>query len=125
MRADLARWLRLWVTADESRQCDVVLAVNEALANVAEFAYLGATGGACDLEAVHDVAAGVLTVTVSDQGHWLEPDANHRQRHRGRGIPLMRSLSDAFGIDTSASGTSICMRFDGVGCRVRDEAGFC
>lgn len=125
VRAEFVRWLRRRVTVDEPRLCDVVLAVNEALANAAEFAYLGATAGTCDLEAVHDVAARALTVTVSDRGHWLEPDPNRRQRHRGRGIPLMRGLSDAFGIGTSASGTSICMRFEGVDHRMRVEAGIC
>lgn len=125
VREDFARWLRRRVNVDETRLCDVVLAVNEALANVAEFAYLGGSSGTCDLEAVYDVAAGVLTITVSDQGHWREPDPNRWQRHRGRGIPLMRSLADALLIDTSALGTSVCMRFDHVGVRMRVEAGIC
>lgn len=115
VREDFARWLRRRVGLDETRLCDVVLAVNEALANIAEFAYPGNAPGTCDLEAVNDVAAAVLTVTVSDRGHWREPDPNRRHRHRGRGIPLMRTLADALVIDTSALGTSVCMRFERIG----------
>ncbi|WP_293305560.1 ATP-binding protein [Mycolicibacterium sp.] len=123
-RADFTRWLRS-VSVGEARLCDVVLAVNEAMANIAEFAYLGTTGGTCDVEAAYDRAARVLTVTVSDQGQWREPDPTCPQRHRGRGIPLMRTLSDAFIIDTSALGTSVCMRFDHVEASMRIGAGAC
>ncbi|MGV1006891.1 MAG: ATP-binding protein [Candidatus Nanopelagicales bacterium] len=122
VREDFARWLRWRVSADEAKLCDVVLAVNEALANAAEYAYLGTAGGTCDLEAVYDVAAGALTVSVRDQGRWCEPDPNHHQRHRGRGIPLMRKLADALVIDTSALGTSVCMRFSHVNAPM---AGIC
>lgn len=123
VREDFARWLRRRVGLDETRLCDVVLAVNEALANIAEFAYLDGATGTSDLEAVNDVAAHVLTVTVSDQGHWREPDPNRRQRHRGRGIPLMRTLADSLIIDTSALGTSVCMRFDHIDARMMAPAG--
>lgn len=113
-REDFSRWLRREVGLAEVRLCDVVLAVNEALANAAEFAYLCRALGTCDVEAIFDLARRVLTVTVSDRGHWREPDPNRRQRHRGRGIPLMRTLADSLVIDTSANGTSVCMRFDNV-----------
>lgn len=112
VRVDLTRWLRLQMGLDETRLCDVVLAVNEALANIAEFAYLDGPRGTCDLEAANDAAAGVLTVTVSDRGHWREPDPERRKPHRGRGIPLMRTLTDSLIIDATASGTRVCMRFD-------------
>ena len=125
VREDFARWLRRRVSADETKLCDVVLAVNEALANAAEYAYLGGGGGTCDLEAVFDVAAGVLTVSVSDQGRWREPDSDPHLRHRGRGIPLMRKLADAVVIDTSPLGTTVCMRFGHVDAPVRLEAGIC
>lgn len=112
LREQLSRWLRRGVGMDETRLCDVVLAVNEALANAAEFAYVEGAVGTVDLEAVRDVRRRTLTVTISDQGHWRETNPLHRQRARGRGIPLMRTLADSVIIDTSGLGTSVCLRFD-------------
>lgn len=99
---------------DEARICDVVLAVNEALANTAEFAYLDGGDGTVDLEALRDSVRRTLTITVSDRGRWRETNPLNRQRRRGRGIPLIRSLADSVIIDTSGLGTSVCMRFDDV-----------
>lgn len=107
---------------DETRLCDVVLAVNEALANAAEFAYPDGGSGTVDLEAVRDTRRRVLMVTVSDQGRWRETNPLHRQRSRGRGIPLMRSLADSVVIDTSGLGTSVCLRFDDAVAGQRVEA---
>lgn len=113
VREEFTAWLRRYVGPDETRLCDVVLAVNEALANSAEFAYSDGVEGTCDLDAVYaGGVGGVLTVTVCDRGRWREPDLNHRQRRRGWGIPLMRRLADRVVIDTSTLGTSVCMRFE-------------
>lgn len=92
----------------------MILAVNEALANSAEFAYVAGGDGTVDLEAVRDPGRRTLTVTVSDRGRWRETNPLDRQRRRGRGIPLMRTLADSVIIDTSGLGTSVCMRFDDV-----------
>lgn len=113
VREDFARWLRRSVDLDETRLCDVLLAVNEALANVAEFAYLNQDrAGTFDVEAVLDPRRSALTVTVSDRGRWRHTEAAGRLRSRGRGIPLMRALADGFVIDSSPLGTSVCLRFD-------------
>ena len=101
----------------------MVLAVNEALANAAEFAYVEGGDGTVDLAAARDVARRSLTVTVSDRGHWRETNPLNRQRCRGRGIPLMRTLADSVIIDTSGLGTSVCMRFDNVEVMVSAAAG--
>jgi anti-sigma regulatory factor (Ser/Thr protein kinase) len=37
-----------------------------------------------------------------------------RERSRGRGIPLMRTLADSVIIDTSGLGINVCLRFDDV-----------
>ena len=111
-RDEFSRWLRRGNGLDEIKLCDVILAVNEALANSAEFAYLDGTEGTVDLEAVHDPARRTLTVTVCDRGRWRDTNPFNRERCRGRGIALMRSLADSVIIDTSALGTSVCMRFD-------------
>ena len=50
----------------------------------------------------------------ADQGCWREPDPAKQGRIRGRGIPLMRALADDVTIDTSALGTTVCLRFDSV-----------
>lgn len=115
VRDEFASWLRARADLDDVRFSDVVLAVNEALANVAEFAYLQQDGmGTIDVEAVRDRAASTLTVTITDQGCWREPDPAKQGRVRGRGIPLMRALADDVTIDTSALGTTVCLWFENV-----------
>jgi serine/threonine-protein kinase RsbW len=46
----------------------------------------------------------------------LGPVTGYRRGHLadGRGIPLMRALADNLTIDTSALGTTVCLRFDNV-----------
>ncbi len=113
IRDDVAAWLRTKGDLDEIRFSDIVLAVNEALANAAEFAYLKNGGvGTIDVEAVR--AGTALTVTVADQGCWRDPSPATQSRVRGRGIPLMRALADELTIDTSQLGTTVCLRFDSV-----------
>ncbi|WP_431232546.1 ATP-binding protein [Mycolicibacterium psychrotolerans] len=113
VRDEFATWLRERGDIDRVRFSDVVLAVNEALANTAEFAYLLNGGvGTIDLEAVRD--GDTLTVTIADQGQWRESTPATQSRTRGRGIPLMRALSDDLTIDSSALGTTVCLRFEQV-----------
>lgn len=117
IREDFGCWLRRRLDLDETHLCDVVLAVNEALANACEFAYPGDRPGAVHLDAVHDPSCATLTVTVSDQGRWRDGDPLHSERSRGRGIPLMRSLADGVVIETSGLGTRVGLRFDSVRAR--------
>ncbi len=80
----------------------------------AEFAYVKRGGtGAIDVEAVRNRAAHTLTVTIADQGSWREPDPANRATSAPR-HPLMRALADEVTIDTSALGTTVCLRFDNV-----------
>jgi serine/threonine-protein kinase RsbW len=122
VRQEFSRWLRQFgLSAD--RHNDLVLAVNEALANVAEFAYLHEeTPGLVRLSAQYDRVRAALTVTIADQGHWREPIASDIPDLRGRGIPLMRSLADDAEIETNAHGTTVRLRFDRVGDSVGDMA---
>jgi anti-sigma regulatory factor (Ser/Thr protein kinase) len=118
IRQNFAGWLGERADLDEVRFSDIVLAVNEALANAAEFAYaLVDDGGTFDMEAVLDYDSATLTVTISDQGHWRDKDPHVEQRTRGRGIPLMRMLADEVTIDRSALGTIVCLRFEAVEAR--------
>lgn len=120
VREDFAAWLRRCTDLGEARRCDVVLAVHEALANAAEFAYRrDRRAGTVDLEAT--VGDGTLTVTVVDHGHWRSASRTPRRRCRGRGIPLMRLLADGVDIDAAPSGTSVRLRFDDAHAARSDE----
>ena len=97
------------------RSSDVVLAINEALANAAEFAYLSAGRvGTIDLQARHDLDDATLTATISDTGVWRMSDPNSASRARGRGIPLMRALSDRASVESSSQGTQVLLGWNGV-----------
>lgn len=121
VRDEFATWLRARGDLDRVRFSDAVLAVNEALANTAEFAYLhNGSPGTIDLEAVHD--GDTLTITIADQGRWRESTPATQSRSRGRGIPLMRALADEVTIDSSPLGTTVCLRFEHFHAADRDGA---
>lgn len=110
MRDDFAQWLARFFELNAERSNDVILAINEALANCAEFAYVSSrVTGTMDLTAHHDTADSSITVVVSDRGVWRMTDAQDESRTRGRGIPLMRALSDRTSIETSGDGTTVSM----------------
>ena len=91
------------------------MAANEALANSAEFAYLRSNEvGTVRLRASFEPADATLTVTISDNGLWRIPDSSPDARARGRGITLMRALSDRATIETSPDGTEVCLVWNGV-----------
>jgi serine/threonine-protein kinase RsbW len=110
MREEFSVWLKRYFTLDPTKSSDVLLAVNEALANAAEFAY-AASGhrGAMSLQADYDCAAAVLTVMVSDEGVWRIADSEKKKISRGRGIPLMEALSDQTTIDSTTAGTRVSL----------------
>ena len=78
----------------------------------------GAAGEDVQLEvppgtAVYDDDTGILTVTVSDGGRWrlvatTAPPPGHCPQ-RGRGVPLMRVLTDGLQIDNSERGTQVSL----------------
>lgn len=119
IRDDFGRWLRCGAGLDDTLVHDVILAVNEALANAAEFAYTEGGAGTVDIEAVRDVTRRTLTVTVSDHGLWRESDPRRRRHSRGRGIPLMRILADSLIIDTTGPGTRVRLRFNDIATQGR------
>jgi serine/threonine-protein kinase RsbW len=113
-RIEFSTWLQRHFAPAGDRLNDVVLAVYEALANAAEFAYLDSSGSATmDLQAAYDLESDTLTVTVSDQGRWHEPVPNpggaDSFQLRGRGIPLMRALADMATIDPTSGGTLVTL----------------
>lgn len=117
-RREFAGWLAHFFDLDPTQCSDVVLAINEALANAAEYAYLVSDRpGTMDMSAEYASASERLIVRISDHGLWRVPVATSASRTRGRGIPLMHALSDDMAIDTSAAGTQVCLQWDGVGRR--------
>ncbi|MBV9090591.1 MAG: ATP-binding protein [Mycobacteriaceae bacterium] len=123
-REQFTDWLHRFFELDPVRASDVVLALNEALANSAEFAYLLATRpGTMDVAARYDADDARLTVVVSDNGLWRGTSVDSRTR--GRGIPLMRALSDRATIETSSSGTRVCLEWRDVGAARSDTYRTC
>jgi serine/threonine-protein kinase RsbW len=113
-RDEFAAWLREFFDLDPMPSSDLVLAINEALANCAEFAYLRAPrAGTMDLQAFHDAAGSTITVIVSDRGSWRTPDEPTR-RSRGRGLPLIEALTDRATIETSDRGTQVTLEWSNV-----------
>jgi serine/threonine-protein kinase RsbW len=112
LREELGQWLRQRFNLAALRVNDVVLAVNEALANVAEFAYRKADHvGTVDVSAECDPLMSFLTITIVDRGCWRDAAEREPKRTRGRGIPLMEALSDELGIEPTTAGTTVRMRF--------------
>ena len=115
VREELGRWLLQKFDLDSIRVNDMVLAVYEAMANAAEFAYLTAvTPGCVTLRAQHDTTSSALTLTVVDEGRWREIYPSERRLSRGRGLPLIKGLADQASIDTSDAGTTVRMVFHDV-----------
>ena len=111
-RSDFDAWLRAHFTLSAANRLDMTMAVNEALTNAAEHAYIGSPcgGGSFDIDANYDAARDSLIVVVEDRGRWRSPDpAIGPLSVRGRGIQLMRALADDVSIDTTSAGTQVCL----------------
>jgi serine/threonine-protein kinase RsbW len=89
----------------------LLLAVNEAIANAAEFAYADASQhGTMDVSAAYDIDSHVLAVTVDDRGRWRQNfSASANVQARGRGVQLMLALADEVTIDRTPQGTHVTL----------------
>ena len=106
IRRQLSAWLQA-AGASESLAADIVLAGNEACTNSAEHAYRGGDVGAMRVEA--QLSGGEIILKIVDFGTWKPPSGDNP--FRGRGIPLMRAVSDRVQLDQSESGTTVEMAF--------------
>jgi anti-sigma regulatory factor (Ser/Thr protein kinase) len=106
IRHQLADWLRGAGVPDQLA-ADVVLVVNEALSNSAEHAYRGREPG--PMRAYATVDDQHIHVQVADSGSWKTPPADPGTR--GRGLLLMRTLSEHVDLDGTPQGTTVAMRF--------------
>ena len=99
--------LSAWLTrqgAPQDVSAEIALATHEAAANVAEHAYPDGTGTFV-VRACRDDEE--LLVAVQDEGHWRTPS---RTDQRGRGLTVMRSLTDEVVISPTGSGTTVVLR---------------
>ncbi len=100
-RRSLDEWLR--AQGDEELASDVVLACWEAMSNVLRHAYYG-EGGPFDLHA--EVSDHLLTVRITDDGHWRDPGA---RTGTGRGFLMIQALADAVDLTSHGDGTSLTL----------------
>ncbi|OBB93319.1 ATP-binding protein [Mycobacterium sp. 852002-40037_SCH5390672] len=115
-RAEFGVWLERYFSLDHDRFNDLLLAVNEAIANAAEFAYVGAAErGTVDVRAAYDGDSDTLSVIVDDRGRWRQKKpVQYRQQMRGLGIPLMEALADEVAIDRTPRGTRVTLTWRGL-----------
>jgi PAS domain S-box-containing protein len=107
IRHQLARWLQGAGVAEE-RVADIVLAVNEAVANSIEHGYQGRKLGKVRVNGENDGARVHLKIT--DKGKW-KPAATD-PGVRGRGLLLIRAVSDWLELDCTPKGTTVSMSFN-------------
>ncbi len=85
---------------------DLVLATSEALENVVDHAFANTPAvGAMTLHA--DLVDDVVTIVVTDDGHWRSPSTGPTSR--GRGLTLMESLTQV-DVEHGDGGTTVTMR---------------
>ncbi len=106
-RHQLAAWLQAAAIPD-GMAADIVLAVNEAAANSVEHAYRGHRPGKVEIEGENDGAR--VHVRVIDKGSWKAAPADPGLR--GRGLVLIRTVSDWLEMDCTPSGTTVSMSFN-------------
>jgi PAS domain S-box-containing protein len=107
IRHQLAGWLQGAGVAEE-RVADIVLAVNEAVANSIEHGYQGRKLGKVRVNGENDGARVHLKIT--DKGKW-KPAATD-PGVRGRGLLLIRAVSDWLELDCTPKGTTVSMSFN-------------
>ena len=99
--------LRTWLTRAQvgpDQTLQVLVAAGEAVANAIEHGHRHSPEGPISLGA--NALADRVHLTITDTGSWKPPQpAAHS--HRGRGIPLMRSLVHDVNIQSDTTGTTV------------------
>ena len=113
LRRALQRWLHEVAEMSSGVHGDIVLGVNEALANCVEHAYRAQrTVGTMKLQASYDSAAQSIRVCVSDCGTWYRrPPKRPNDPGASRGIMLMHALSEHCTIEARPSGTTVFLDY--------------
>ena len=84
-----------------------MLVISEACTNSVEHAYRGHSVGTMLIEV--DVVGGEVQARVGDWGSWKTPAA--QPRNGGRGLPLIRAISNSVELHCTAAGTTIEISF--------------
>jgi anti-sigma regulatory factor (Ser/Thr protein kinase) len=108
----LTAWLEP-LELPEAVAADIVLVVNEACTNCIEHAYRDIDARPIRLEAT--VQDHYIVVCITDSGIWRTPPT--QPGTRGRGLTIMRAVSDRVQLDTSTGGTTVRMTFEMSGAR--------
>jgi anti-sigma regulatory factor (Ser/Thr protein kinase) len=82
----------------------VLVAAGEAVANAIEHGHRQSPEGTISLGAT--ALADQIQLTITDTGAWKAPQPASYP-HRGRGIPLMRSLMHDVSIQSDTAGTTV------------------
>ncbi len=120
VRRQLSRWLAP-LDLTEEKIADVVLAVDEAAANVVRHAYGPDESGVVELTLWTEPAT--LCIEVVDHGSWRPPAEPGRDG--GRGIPLMSHMSESVLIHFDHRGSRVLLRHhipEAVGQREHEQA---
>ncbi|MEB4211377.1 SpoIIE family protein phosphatase [Mycobacterium sp. 94-17] len=99
--------LRNWLTRarlDSDQAMNVLVAAGEAVANAIEHGHRHRPEGTIRLGAV--ALCDEIQLTITDSGSWKPPQPASCS-HRGRGIPLMRSLMQHVDIRSETDGTTV------------------
>ncbi len=106
IRHRLTAWLHSADLGDE-RVDDIVLVVSEACSNCVEHAYRGHEVGTMQMEA--QAVDGEIRIQVVDSGSWKTPAAD--PGNSGRGLVLIRAISDSVQLQTTPDGTTVEVSF--------------
>ena len=108
--SDVRHRLAAWLHANgisEPLADDIVLVVNEACSNCVEHAYRGTHPERMRIEA--QVRGDHVRICVADSGSWKTPPADPGTR--GRGLLLIRTVSDHVEVEGTDEGTTVEMTF--------------
>jgi len=91
---------------------DVLMGVNEALANCVDHAYSrDRAPGTMTVRADFDPADMRVSVCITDHGTWRQPGPQRVKGRRGRGVELMHALADHCTINGRRDGTTVCLDY--------------
>ncbi|MHA6792358.1 SpoIIE family protein phosphatase [Pseudonocardia bannensis] len=108
--AGLRRRVAAWCAEaglSEDAVTDLQLVLGEAVTNAVEHAYLGGAPGSVDIELILE-PTGAVSVRVADTGRWRPPPAD--PGYRGRGLALIRELSEDVELEQGETGTLVRFR---------------